>query len=120
MQKQFEKLREYLDMPEDLPFAEFTKYNTEVLNELQANYHTYDLDTLMKTISVITVVAANAIDRGKTAVNHTEKKKYKKIADKMTFWAEAVARRLEREYNMTKEQVDAEIDKLLADVGEDK
>ncbi len=34
----------------------------------------------------------------------------------MSFWAQAIELRLEKEYEMTKDQVDAEIDRLLADV----
>ena len=74
----------------------------------------YDKETLIKCQSIATVVAANAIDRGGS--KDANSKKFKKMAEKMSFWAQAIELRLEKEHGMTKDQVDKEIDALLADV----
>ena len=64
MEALFAKLREYLQMEEDIPFAEFAAYFKDVMAEWQVNYQQYDKETLIKCQSIATVVAANAIDRG--------------------------------------------------------
>lgn len=114
MEELFAKLREYLQMEEEIPFDEFDTYYRAVLAEFMANFKRYDKDTLIKATAVTTVVAANAIDRQK--YKDANAKKYKKIAEKLSFWAESIAYRLQREFGLTKQDVDVEIDKLLADV----
>ena len=114
MEALFAKLREYLQMEEDIPFAEFAAYFKDVMAEWQVNYQQYDKETLIKCQSIATVVAANAIDRGGS--KDANSMKFKKMAEKMSFWAQAIELRLEKEHGMTKDQVDKEIDALLADV----
>lgn len=116
MEALFAKLLEYLQMEEEIPYAEFAAYFKDVVAEWQKNYQQYDKETLLKCQSIASVVAANAIDRGKENKKDVSGKKFKKMAEKMTFWAQAIEMRLEKEHNMTKDQVDAEIDRLLADV----
>ena len=42
MEALFAKLREYLQMEEDIPFAEFAAYFKDVMAEWQVNYQQYD------------------------------------------------------------------------------
>ncbi len=114
METLFAKLCEYLQMKEDISFTEFSAYYRQVLAEFMANFKSYDRDTMIKAAAISTVVAANAIDRGKQ--KDVNAKKFKKYAEKLSFWAESIALRLEREYGLSKSDVDREIDKLLADV----
>lgn len=114
MEELFAKLREYLQMDEDISFAEFDSYYKAVLAEFMANYQSYDKETLLKATAITTVAAANAIDRGKA--KDANSKKFKKMAEKLTFWAEAIVMRLGKEHGLNKNQVDQEVDKLLADV----
>lgn len=114
MEELFARLREYLQMENEIDFAEFDAYYKAVLAEFMANYQGYDKETMIKATAITTVVAANAIDRGKQ--KDANAKKFKKMAEKLTFWAEAIAMRLEKEHGLNKNQVDQEIDKLLADV----
>lgn len=114
MEELYAKLREYLQMDEDIPFAEFDSYYKAVMAEFMANYKGYDKETLIKAAAITTVAAANAIDRGKT--KDANSKKFRKMAEKLSFWAEAIALRLEKEHGLNKNQVDQEIDSLLADV----
>lgn len=114
MESLFARLREYLKMEDEIPFAEFSAYYRDVLAEFMANYKTYDRGTLVKATAITTVVAANAIDRGKA--KDANAKKYKKMAEKLSFWAEAISLRLEKEHGLSKNDVDKEIDALLADV----
>lgn len=114
MNELFAKLREYLQMEEEIPFLEFDAYYRAVLAEFMANFKGYDCDMLVKATAVTTVVAANAIDRQKYKDGNA--KKFKKMAEKLSFWAEALAYRLQKEYGLTKQDVDKQIDALLADV----
>lgn len=114
MEALFAKLKEYLQMEEDIPFEEFSAYYKQVLGEWQANYQDYGRETLLQAAAVATVAAANAIDRGK--LKGANSKKFKKMGDKLTFWAQAIALRLDKEHGLNNNQVDQEIDKLLADV----
>lgn len=114
MDELFAKLREYLQMEDEIPFIEFDNYYRAVLAEFMTNFKNYDQETLIKATAVTTVVAANAIDRQKYKDGNA--KKFKKMAEKLSFWAEALAHRLQKEHNLTKHDVDKEIDRLLADV----
>ena len=114
MEALFAKLREYLQMDDEIPFVEFSAYYRDVLAEFMANYKAYDKENLIKATAITTVVAANAIDRGKA--KDINAKKYKKMAEKLSFWAEAISLRLEKEYGLSKNDVDKEFDALLADV----
>lgn len=116
MEALFAKLCEYLQMKDEISYAEFAAYFKKVLAEWQQNYQQYDKETLLKCQSIATVVAANAIDRGKESKKDVNGKKFKKMAEKMSFWAQAIELRLEKEHGLTKDQVDAEINRLLADV----
>ena len=114
MEALFAKLREYLQMEDEIPFEEFAAYYKAVLTEWQANYQSYGREVLLQAAAIATVTAANAIDRGK--LKGANAKKFKKMGDKLTFWAQAIALRLEKEHGLNNTQVDEEIDKLLADV----
>ena len=56
----FEKLRGYVKMTEDLPFAEFSAYYQDVMAYLQANYQDMDEHALLQAHIICEIVAANA------------------------------------------------------------
>ena len=48
MEALFAKLREYLQMDDEIPFVEFSAYYRDVLAEFMANYKAYDKENLIK------------------------------------------------------------------------
>lgn len=111
MKTLFAKLEVYLGMDTDIPFGEFTEYYNNVITILQADFKDMDKETLLDAISILTVVAGNAIDRAKA--KNVQAKKYKKIAEKSQFWNEAIARKLGVEHGLSREAINALIDSRL-------
>ena len=91
----FEKVRGYVKMTEDLPFAEFSAYYQDVMAYLQANYQDMDEHALLQAHIICEIVAANADARA--AYKDANRKKFSKMAEKSIFWANAIKARLAKE-----------------------
>ncbi|MGI6330536.1 MAG: hypothetical protein ACOX1Y_01935 [Zhaonellaceae bacterium] len=113
MEKLFEQLKDYLRMDSEIPFEEFLSYYQEVLDCFIKDYQEFDEDTLIKAKFIASIVNANAVARAKRKGNNT--KKYKKIAEKMSFWAGALNYQL-LEKGMTQQQIDAAEEELSASI----
>ncbi|MDA8229663.1 MAG: hypothetical protein M0T74_18580 [Desulfitobacterium hafniense] len=103
MEKLFEKLKEYLHMETEIPYEEFTEYYRGLLDELNANFNSYDQDTCIKAKYICSIVQANAESRAQRSKSNA--KAYKKIAAKCGFWSDAIAFRLRKE-GMTQADID--------------
>lgn len=109
MEQQFQKLKEYLNMDTEIPFDEFEAYYKDVVGYLQKNYQPMDHASLIKARYITSIVAANAYDRARRKGPHA--KKYRKMAEKCEFWADAIKYRLLKE-GLTEEQIDEAEQKL--------
>ena len=78
MEALFAKLCEYLQMEDEIPYAEFAAYFKQVIAEWQANYQQYDKETMLKCQSIATVVAANAVRRIKKTPTPKSLRKWRK------------------------------------------
>lgn len=113
MENLFEQLKGYLKMDSEIPFEEFYNYYQVVLECFTKDYQEFDVDTLVKARYVASIVNANAVSRAKR--KDTYAKKYKKIAEKMNFWAGALNYRL-LENGLTQQQIDAAEEELSASI----
>lgn len=111
MEAQFQKLKEYLKMDTEIPFKEFEEYYQEIIDFLQKDYDDLEQADLIKARYIATIVASNALGRAKR--KEAQVKRYRKMAEKCDFWAEAIKFRLLHE-GMTEKELD-EAEKALGE-----
>ena len=108
------KLKEYLAMDSEIEFSEFQDYYNKVLEKLNQDYQKLTEDELLKIRYVLNTIAVNAENRWARKDKYV--KKYKKMADKTRFWADAIAHKLKKELAYTDaklEEADQSIDDEL-------
>lgn len=102
MEKFFEKMKEYLNMDTEISYEEFESYYQEFTGFLKDNYQNFNQEESIKGRFVLSILMSNSEERAKK--NKTLAKKYKKIREKSSIWAEALTYRLVKE-GMTKQQI---------------
>lgn len=108
------KLKEYLAMDHELEFGEFNEYYNLVLAELNANYGSYDAETLLSMRYVLSTVCVNA--QSWATRRDKNSKKYKKIAEKTRFWVDAITYKLTKELGYTSDMIDDAEEKIDAEM----
>lgn len=103
------KMKEYLAMETEISFAEFKEYYQQVMDYLQSNYQEMDNEALISAKFVLDIIKNNAQDRAARKV--AESKKYKKMAEKCSFWSEAITYRLEKS-GLTRQEMEEKIAQL--------
>ncbi len=111
MEKFMAKMKEYLHMDSELPYEDFNAFYQDFMNYLNSEYQSFDQDTCNKARFISSILYLNAEERAKNKGQNG--KKFKKIAEKGKFWADAINYRLLKE-GMTQEL----IDKAYADINE--
>ena len=110
MEALFQKIREYIKMTEDLPFAEFAAYYQEVMDLLQKDYQDLSREDLLKAVGICQTMHASASSRA--AAKDANKKKFAKMAEKSGFWQGAIKARLIKE-GMTAGEIEDAVIVLL-------
>ena len=113
MNELFEKLKEYLSMDKEIPFAEFIEYFEKVLKVIGYEYEEYEQEELERARFIFSILQSNAVERGSRKDKNT--KKYKKISEKCNLWMSAMNLRL-RGLGLTQDEIDTSNDRLLASV----
>ncbi|MGI5825039.1 MAG: hypothetical protein ACOX7J_05645 [Bacillota bacterium] len=108
-----DKMKGFLKMDSELEFGEFSKYYKEVMDFLQKGYQDMTQEDLINMAAVLQIVAANALDRGNR--KDQNQKKFKKMVEKCQFWFSAIEMRTHKEFGMSKQDFDAEVDKIFTD-----
>ncbi len=103
------KMREYLKMESEIPFEEFKDYYEQVMDYLQNNYDNMTNDELLVAKFVLDIVSSNS--KSRAIRKGPESKKYKKMAEKTSFWSEAIDFRL-KNAGMSKEDIDTGVAKI--------
>lgn len=111
MDKQFEKLKEYLHMDSEIPFEEFSEYYHNLIAELNQTFSDLDQDARLKALYICSIVQSNADARAKkTKVNA---KAFKKMSAKCAFWVDAI------KYNLAKSGMSTEeIDRATEEIND--
>ena len=84
----YEKMLEYLNMEEEIPFKEFDQYYRDTLKELEANYTNYDQEQGLRALFIVDNLKTNSDSRVQRKFD--EAKKYKKISQRAQIWVEAL------------------------------
>lgn len=114
MESMLAKMREYLKMDSEIPFAEFRDYYEQVTGYLQANYDGMEKEELFAAKFILDIVSSNS--KGRAMRKGPEVKKYKKMGEKTAFWSEAIEFRLKKD-GMSKQDIDAAVAAIVQDEG---
>lgn len=109
MEEIIAKLKEYLKMETEIPFAEFKSYYEKLIKELNENFQSMDKSTCIEAKYTCMIVQGNADSRAKTDKSNV--KQFKKISSKCVFWIEAIDYRLHKD-GMTKADIDQAVQEL--------
>jgi len=99
----FTKLKEYLQMEEEIPFKEFSQYYKNLMEVLNTGFADFDEDECIKARYICSIVQANADSRSKSSKVNT--KAFKKFNAKCGFWFDAINFRLLKE-GKTQQEID--------------
>ncbi|MCR4441398.1 MAG: hypothetical protein QHH10_04550 [Peptococcaceae bacterium] len=103
------KMKEYLQMDTEITFAEFKDYYHEVMDYLQKNYNVMGKEELFAAKFIVDIVSRNG--KARAARKGPESKKYKKMAEKCSFWNDAINFRLQKE-GLTQQEIDSGVAKV--------
>ncbi|MDR1604191.1 MAG: hypothetical protein LBS10_05300 [Gracilibacteraceae bacterium] len=110
MEEKLRRLKEYLNMETELPFADFEAFWREVLGDLQQNYEGMSRADRLRAAYICEIVGGNAGARARKEKGHA--KSFRKMADKGRFWQEAIKHRLHKE-GASDAEIEAETAELL-------
>ncbi|MCL1918588.1 MAG: hypothetical protein FWG14_09780 [Peptococcaceae bacterium] len=116
MEQILKKMKGFLGMEEELPFAEFQQFYTELMALLTAEFDGMSNESRVQGRYVCQVVASNA--QARAGKSRTLAKKFKKMSEKCTFWVEAIDYRLEKE-GMSKQDIESMTEAVEKAVGEE-
>ena len=94
MEVLFEKMREYVKMDDEIGTEEFVEYYQKVMDSLQKDFDQMEEEALLKAKIVVSIMAGNAGTR--RARKNADAKKFKKIQEKSSFWANAIEYKLKK------------------------
>jgi len=103
------KMREYLKMETEIAFEEFKDYYEQIMDYLQNSYDGMTDNELFAARFVLDIVSSNS--KSRAIRKGPESKKYKKIAEKTSFWSEAIEFRLKKA-GMSQHDIDAAVAKI--------
>jgi hypothetical protein len=102
MAELYAQMREYVNMEDELPFPQFTAYYQELMACLQADYQDLASEELIQAQGCCGILANNAQMRATR--KDPNKKKFAKMAEKATFWQDAIKTRLTKDGLSAEEQ----------------
>lgn len=102
MEELYQKMVEYTQMTEELPFDEFAEYFHKVMDFLQLSYQDLATEDLIKAKGICDIISANA--RARAMKKDTNRKKFMKMDEKSDFWQAAIEARLVKQ-GMGKEEI---------------
>ena len=103
MEELLQKLKVFLAMEQELPFAEFREFYMELIGVLMSGFETMDNDSRVQGRYICQIVGSNA--RARAGTSRDLSKKFRKMAEKCDFWAEAIDYRLGKE-GLDKSQIE--------------
>ncbi|MFA6808714.1 MAG: hypothetical protein WCR27_06955 [Eubacteriales bacterium] len=109
MDKKLEKLREYLKMDEDIVFEEFKEYYSGVIGELNSSFDSFENEDCFKARYILKILHSNA--EARSHKSKKDAKAFRKMAEKSSFWVEAIDYRLQRD-GLSKSDIEEAVARL--------
>ncbi|WP_322788162.1 hypothetical protein [Anaerobacillus alkalidiazotrophicus] len=113
MQELYEKIHLYLNMNEEISFDEFDEFYKKVIKYYSENVESFTEEDIWKGLFIVENVMSNAESRSKE-VKGAKQKKYKKIAERSSLWAQNFAGKLYSK-GYTEEQLNERFERMFDD-----
>ncbi|OIJ16003.1 hypothetical protein BKP35_03195 [Anaerobacillus arseniciselenatis] len=113
MQDFYVKIHEYLNMDEEISFEEFDQYYKKVTKYFSEQTDDLEEDDIWKGLFIIENLMSNADNRAKE-VKGSKQKKYKKMSDRSSLWAQNFAGRLYSK-GYTEDQLNERFEQMFQD-----
>ncbi len=111
MQELYKQIQEYLNMDEEITFEEFDSFYKKVVKHFTDNSESFAEDDIWKGLFIVENIMSNADSRAKEEKG-TKAKKYKKMSERSSLWAQNFAGRL---YGLgyTEDQLNERFEKMF-------
>lgn len=113
MQELYKKIHFYLNMDEEISFDEFDQFYKTVIKNFSENAENYNEDEIWKGLFIIENLMSNAESRLKLEKG-AKAKKYKKMAERSSLWAQNFAGKLYSK-GYTEEELNERFEKMFED-----
>ncbi|CAM3804493.1 hypothetical protein [Alkalicoccus chagannorensis] len=114
MQELYKEIHFYLNQEEEVPFKQFDDYYKRVLKYFDEHAEEFKEEDVWKALFISENVMSNADERSKEVKNQKQAKKYSRMSQRLTLWAQNFAARLARRgYN--EEQMNSHFEKMFED-----
>jgi hypothetical protein len=113
VQELYVKIHEYLNMDEEISFEEFDQYYKTVIKYFSEDSDNLAEEDIWKGLFIIENLMSNAESRGKEA-KAAKQKKYKKMAERSSLWAQNFAARLYK-LGYTEDQLNERFETMFQD-----
>ncbi|ADH99752.1 hypothetical protein [Salisediminibacterium selenitireducens] len=114
MQELYKEIHTYLNMEEEIPFKEFDDFYKRVIKYFNDSATDFEEEDIWKALFISENIMSNAEGRAKETKGAKQKKKYQKMAQRLTLWAQNFATRLaEKGYNQ--DQMNERFEKMFED-----
>ncbi|PRO66968.1 hypothetical protein C6I21_02035 [Alkalicoccus urumqiensis] len=110
----YKEIHMYLNQEEEIEFKQFDNYYKRVLKFFNDHSDEFEEEDVWKALFISENVMSNADGRAKEVTDKKESKKYSRMSQRLTLWAQNFAARLARKgYN--EEQMNARFEKMFDD-----
>ncbi|WP_096188499.1 hypothetical protein [Evansella halocellulosilytica] len=109
----YTQIQKYLNLGEEIPFEEFENYYKKVIDRFNEEADSFNEDELWKALFISENVMSNAESRAKETKG-SKSKKYKKMAQRLSLWAQNFTGRL-GQMGYTKEEMNERFEKMFDD-----
>ncbi|UCZ54632.1 hypothetical protein LGQ02_07735 [Bacillus shivajii] len=113
MNELYKQIQEYLNLGEEIPFDEFESFYKKLIDEFNERADEFGEDELWKALFISENVMSNSDSRAKETKG-SKAKKYKKMAQRLSLWAQNFAGRL-GQMGYTKEEMNERFEKMFDD-----
>ncbi|QKS70984.1 hypothetical protein FLK61_30145 [Paenalkalicoccus suaedae] len=114
MEELYNQIHIYLNQEEEITFKEFDRYYKDAVAYFNEHADEFDEDHIWKGLFISENVMSNAEGRAKETKNAKEGKKYEKMNQRLTLWAQNFAARLAR-LGYDQDQMNERFEKMFED-----
>ncbi|SFL68884.1 hypothetical protein [Salibacterium qingdaonense] len=112
MNELYQKIQEYLNMDTEIEFEEFRDYYQQVIQYLDHEQQEPDETEIWQSLFVAESIMSNAENRAKTVKNNAERKKYRKMNERMNLYAGHFTKKL-NQLGYTQDDIEYHFDAML-------
>ncbi|ADU30004.1 hypothetical protein [Evansella cellulosilytica] len=117
MEELYKEIHVYLNMEEEITFESFDRYYKKVIEYFNDHADEFQEEQLWRALFIAENVMSNANARAKENKKSSKSKKYRKIGERLTLWAQNFAARL-AELGYNEQQMNERFESMFGDAEE--